>query len=70
MAECGTETDDSLAELLRRHLLITADVMEAARRGDPEKLKSDAGLWYETAGEIAGLMTGALRGRAGPARNS
>ena len=69
MAERGTDTDGPLTELLRRHLLITADVMEAARRGDPDKLKSDAGLWYETAGEIAGLMTGALRGRAGLARN-
>lgn len=70
MAERGPESEGELADLLRRHLLITADVMEAAQRGDPEKLKSDAGLWYETAGEIAGLMTGALRERAGPARNS
>ena len=44
-------------ELLTQHLLIAADLVNAAKNGDTEKVNCIQAKWYENADEIAGFLS-------------
>lgn len=53
----GKEAGDKTAKLLREHILIAAEVVEAAKAGDQEKLKDTDARWHENAKDIAKFLS-------------
>lgn len=49
----GEEAGNKLAKLLRKHILIAAKVVDAAKTGNQEKLKKYNTEWYKNADDIA-----------------
>ena len=55
----GEEAGEALTGLLKQHILIAVDLIDAAKAGDNEKLDENDRKWTENAEEIAGLLSGA-----------
>jgi len=52
----GKAAGNALTAELRKHILIAADVVAAAKAGDPAKLADAQARWQENANDIAGLL--------------
>jgi len=52
----GKAAGNALTAELRKHILIAADVVAAAKAGDQAKLADAQARWQENANEIAGLL--------------
>lgn len=52
----GEEAGNILAQLLREHILIAGQVVEAAKNNDKAALESSKKLWYENADQIAKFL--------------
>ncbi len=55
----GADAGHALAELLREHILVAADLVAAAKAGDDALVSSAAAAWYANADEIAELLAAA-----------
>jgi hypothetical protein len=55
----GKKAGDKLAQLLRDHILISVDVVAAAKAGDKKKLAAADKKWHENAQDIAIFLSGA-----------
>ena len=55
----GDAAGDRLAELLREHILIAADVLTAAKAGDSAALDAALQRWYANGDEIAAFLNAA-----------
>ncbi|HET6922089.1 MAG TPA: hypothetical protein VFI16_02960 [Anaeromyxobacteraceae bacterium] len=55
----GEEAGLRLAALLKDHILIAADVLQAARAGDASALETASGRWYANGDEIADFLAAA-----------
>jgi hypothetical protein len=55
----GADAGTALTDLLKQHILIAVDLIEAAKAGDDEKFKAEDAKWNQNADEIAGLLSGA-----------
>lgn len=55
----GKEAGQKLADLLRDHILISADVVAAAKAGDQEKLTQADARWHDNAKDIAKFLSDA-----------
>ncbi|HSW75584.1 MAG TPA: hypothetical protein VLG50_00925 [Candidatus Saccharimonadales bacterium] len=55
----GKAAGDKLTALLKDHILISADVVAAAKANDKEKLKEADARWHENADEIATFLSSA-----------
>ena len=53
----GAAAGKQLTALLREHILIAADVIAAAQKGDPDALASQQVRWNRNADEIAAFLT-------------
>lgn len=52
----GRKAGDALAELLKEHILIGAEVVKAAQKGDKEELKKQDDRWHKNADDIAQFL--------------
>ena len=52
----GDAAGDQLAELLREHALVTATMLQAARKADASSFEEAVEHWYENAEEVAELL--------------
>ncbi len=52
----GKEAGDKLAELLKDHILIAADVVKAAKSNNKKKLRDSDKQWHQNADEIAQFL--------------
>lgn len=55
----GDEAGTQLTELLREHILVAADLVQAAKAGDAAAVDSATQAWYANADEIAGFLSDA-----------
>lgn len=55
----GDEAGKKLAALLRDHILIAADIVQAAKTGDGEGVTKGQKRWHENADDIAVFLSGA-----------
>jgi hypothetical protein len=55
----GDDAGKGLAELLKQHILIAVDLIEAAKAGDEERFQSEDEKWSRNVEEIAGFLNGA-----------
>lgn len=55
----GDEAGEQLTALLKDHILIAADLLAAAKAGDPVKFEDANQRWYENADEIAAFLNNA-----------
>jgi hypothetical protein len=55
----GDAAGDQLTELLRQHILIAAEILEAAKAGDMAALNDAIARWYANADEIAVFLNAA-----------
>ncbi|HEX7167870.1 MAG TPA: hypothetical protein VF230_12890, partial [Acidimicrobiales bacterium] len=55
----GDDAGDALAVLLRDHILIAADLIEAAKAGESALVSAKVADWYANADEISELLAGA-----------
>lgn len=55
----GDAAGTQLTALLREHILIAADVLSAAKRGDGAAVDQASARWYENANEIAAFLNAA-----------
>jgi hypothetical protein len=55
----GEETGNKLASLLKDHILIAVDLLDAAKAGDSEGAQSAEQRWYENADDIATFLSDA-----------
>jgi len=53
----GNAAGDALAEKLREHILIAADLIAAAKAGDQDKLAAEQQRWRQNAREIATFLS-------------
>jgi hypothetical protein len=53
----GRAAGNALTAELRKHILIAADVIAAAKAGDQAKLAQEQARWKENAGDIAALLS-------------
>jgi hypothetical protein len=53
----GEEAGDQLAELLRQHILIAVDLLNAAKAGDTDGVADAKERWYDNAHEIAVFLS-------------
>ena len=58
---CGKRMADRFEDLFTQHLLIAADLVNAAKNGDADKVASARTKWYENADEIAGFLSSVNR---------
>ena len=54
----GKEAGAKLAELLKQHILIAADVVAGVKAGDDAKFKEADARWHENANDIAVFLSG------------
>ena len=52
----GTAAGDRLTALLRQHILIAADLIAAAKKGDAASVKTEQARWQANANVIAGFL--------------
>ena len=52
----GNEAGDALAQKLREHILIAADLIAAAKAGDQERVAEEQARWHQNAREVAALL--------------
>ena len=57
----GTRAADRFEELFTRHLLIAADLVNAAKSGQTAKANAARNSWYKNADEIAGFLSSVNR---------
>ncbi|HEY8021778.1 MAG TPA: glycosyltransferase, partial [Thermoanaerobaculia bacterium] len=55
----GDAAGSKLTSLLRDHILIAAELIDAAKAGDSAKKESATRRWYANADDIAGFLSGA-----------
>ena len=55
----GDEAGNKLAKLLREHILIAADIVNAAKAGDNSTVNASQKKWRQNADEIAAFLSGA-----------
>jgi hypothetical protein len=55
----GEAAGEALTGLLKQHIMIAVDLVDAAKSGDNEKLDENDRKWTENAEEIAELLSGA-----------
>ena len=55
----GTAAGEELSRLLREHILIAADLIAAAKKGDAEAVSSEQARWQANADEIATFLSSA-----------
>lgn len=55
----GDAAGVALAELLREHILVAADLVEAAKAGDGDVVATQSDRWYANADEIATFLASA-----------
>jgi hypothetical protein len=55
----GADAGTALTGLLKQHILIAVDLIEAAKVGNDENFKAEDAKWTQNANEIAGLLSGA-----------
>lgn len=55
----GAEAGQALTELLKQHILIAVDLVEAAKAGDDVRFAAEDAKWTRNAEEIGGLLSGA-----------
>lgn len=55
----GADAGQALTGLLKQHIMIAVDLIEAAKTGDDEKFKAEDAKWTKNAEEIADLLSGA-----------
>jgi len=55
----GDAAGDRLAELLREHIVIAADVLTAAKAGNSEALNAALERWYDNGDDIAAFLNAA-----------
>jgi hypothetical protein len=55
----GEAAGEALTGLLKQHIMIAVDLIDAAKSGDTAKLEENDRKWNENAEEIAGLLSGA-----------
>jgi hypothetical protein len=55
----GRAAGDAVTAELRRHILIAADLIAAAKAGDQAKLAAEQARWQQNAGDIATLLSNA-----------
>jgi len=52
----GNQAGDQLAQLLREHILIAADLIAAAKSGDQGRIDAEQARWHQNAREIAAFL--------------
>lgn len=52
----GKAAGDQLAALLKEHILIAAEVVQAAKKNDSKKLKAEDAKWHKNADDIAAFL--------------
>ncbi len=55
----GEDAGAALTDLLREHILVAVDLLEAAKAGDPDEVGTQSERWYANADEIAEFLAGA-----------
>jgi hypothetical protein len=55
----GDEAGKALTDLLKQHILIAVELVDAAKSGDNEKFQENDRKWTDNAEEIATLLSGA-----------
>jgi hypothetical protein len=55
----GDEAGDQLTSLLKDHIIIAVDLLEAAKAGDSEAAETAEEEWYDNADDIATFLSGA-----------
>ena len=55
----GNPAGDALTALLRPHILIAAELVDAAKAGDPVRIKDASERWYANSDEIADFLSAA-----------
>jgi len=55
----GDQAGEQLTSLLNDHILIAADLLAAAKSGDPAKFEDANTRWYDNANQIATFLNGA-----------
>jgi hypothetical protein len=55
----GDQAGDQLTSLLREHILIAADLLNAAKSGDAAKFEEANTRWYDNASQIAIFLSSA-----------
>lgn len=55
----GEAAGKALTDLLKQHIMIAVDLIDAAKTGDDKKFQSEDAKWTANAEEIAGLLSGA-----------
>jgi hypothetical protein len=53
----GSQAGDQLAQLLREHILIAADLIAAAKSGDQGRIDAEQARWHQNAREIAAFLS-------------
>lgn len=53
----GKESGDKLAKLLRQHIILAGQVVDAAKAGNQKDLEKYNKLWYKNADEIADFLS-------------
>src|SRR5919202_2195399 len=55
----GKAAGDKLTELLKQHIMIAVDLVDAAKKGDQQRFDSEDQKWTKNAEDIADLLSGA-----------
>ena len=55
----GDDAGEELSALLRSHILIAADLIDAAKAGDGPRVSADVAAWYTNADDISELLAAA-----------
>jgi len=53
----GNAAGDAVAQLLREHILIAADLIAAAKSGDQGRIDAEQARWHQNAREIAAFLS-------------
>jgi len=53
----GNAAGDALAQLLREHILIAADLIAAAKSGDQGRVDAEQARWHQNARDIAAFLS-------------
>jgi hypothetical protein len=55
----GDDAGKGLTDLLKQHILIAVDLIEAAKAGDDAKFQTEDAKWSQNVDEIATFLSGA-----------